>query len=301
MSQEEKRYGAISDDRGGFHFIGWTIEELASSSIYGNYTTELASELIEANQRIKDLESKCSLEGEKALRDSLESAWGSAMKRARQERDLLEIELIEVKEQLFKFLDRQVTAVESVEEDSEHYYFRTEVELKPAEVIQLYQNSQESDWVCDDDHEDILGHKNNLLVCLVKRPDGRFNLGYGYQTVAIVDQITSGKVTKVILKVSPEQYERDIQDAYEAGLMEREGPDELSETHIAAWHRIEDRQHKNAIGDQDLDNDIRTLMHALTVLRDRLAVRSEKLREQESKWKLPNEAEGEGPEPDPNV
>ena len=195
MSQEEKRYGAISDERGGFHFNGWTLAQLAEKHEYCNFTLILARELIEANQRIKDLESKCSLEGEKALKESLESAWGSAVKRARQERDLLELELNALKE------------------------------LR----------------------------------------------------------------------------EQELQDAYEAGLMQREGPDELSEEHTAAWHRIEDRQHKNAIGDRDLDNDIRILMHALTLLRDRLAVRSEKLREKESKWKLPKEAEGEGPEPDPNV
>lgn len=192
---EEKRYGAVSDDCGGFSFIGWTLSELAEKSAPTSFNQILAVELIEAKQRIKDLESKCSSEGEKALKESLESAWGLAMKRARQERDLVEVELTDLKA------------------------FR----------------------------------------------------------------------------------EQDLQDAYEAGLMQREGPDELSEEHTAAWYRIEDRQHKNAIGDQDLDNDIRILMHALTILRDRLAVRSEKLRQQESKWKLPNEAEGEGPEPDPNV
>jgi len=77
--------------------------------------------------------------------------------------------------------------------------------------------------------------------------------------------------------------EQDLQDAYEAGLMQREGPDELSEEHTAAWYRIEDRQHSNTIEDSSLDNDIRILMHALTLLRDRLAVRSEKV---EKLWTL---------------
>jgi hypothetical protein len=51
------------------------------------------------------------------------------------------------------------------------------------------------------------------------------------------------------------------QEAYESGLMQREGPAELSEDQQAAWHRLEDLMHTNALG--VVDGDVRILMHAL--------------------------------------
>ena len=61
-------------------------------------------------------------------------------------------------------------------------------ELKPAQVIDLFRSSIVDDWVQgDEDDEAGYSHRRNLLVTLSKREDGRFDLRFGYQTVAIVD------------------------------------------------------------------------------------------------------------------
>jgi hypothetical protein len=83
------------------------------------------------------------------------------------------------------------------------------------------------------------------------------------------------------LEQEAKRHESEVQDAYEEGLMQRDGPDELTEAQTAAWRRLEDLMHDNALG--AVDGDVRILMHALTHLRDRLAVRGEKIQELEAK------------------
>jgi hypothetical protein len=86
------------------------------------------------------------------------------------------------------------------------------------------------------------------------------------------------------LEAQEKAHEREKQDAYEQGLMQREGPDDLSEQQQGAWHRLEDRLQSNTCG--DLDSDIRILRHALTILRGRLAVRSEQIEDLRSRLEV---------------
>lgn len=116
-------------------------------------------------------------------------------------------------------------------------------------------------------------NKAPLLVCAECAKDFAH---YG----ARVEEMTQVEVLQAKIAgfdADAKNHEREKQDAYEQGMMQREGPDELSEKHQEAWHRLEDRMHSNTCG--ELDSDIRILMHALTILRGRLAVRSEKIQE----------------------
>jgi chromosome segregation ATPase len=116
-------------------------------------------------------------------------------------------------------------------------------------------------------------NKDPLLVCSECAKDFAH---YG----ARVEEMTQVEILRAKiagLEADAKNHERDKQEAYEQGMMQREGPDELSEKHQEAWHRLEDRMRSNTCG--ELDSDLHTLMHALTILRDRLAVRNEKIQE----------------------
>ena len=67
-------------------------------------------------------------------------------------------------------------------------YVPSSAELRPADVIRLFRASTAADWIRDEDDPEAIGFglRTNLLVSLWPRQDGRFDLRYGYQSVAIV-------------------------------------------------------------------------------------------------------------------
>jgi hypothetical protein len=67
-------------------------------------------------------------------------------------------------------------------------YVPSSAELRPTDVIQLFRESGPEDWIRDqeDPESNVYGLRTNLLVSLWPREDGRFDLRYGYQAVAIV-------------------------------------------------------------------------------------------------------------------
>lgn len=88
---------------------------------------------------------------------------------------------------------------------SEYVYGPAPGELRPDAVIQLFVDASPDDWTRDADMEDceVYGLKQNLLVSLWRRDDGKYDLRYGYQSVAIVGDIGSGRVDRAPLTIRP--------------------------------------------------------------------------------------------------
>ena len=85
-------------------------------------------------------------------------------------------------------------------------YVPSSAELQPADVVRLFRESTSADWLRDEDDPDApgLALRTNLLVSLWPRRDGRFDLRYGYQPVAIVAAPSGGASVELLdLAVQP--------------------------------------------------------------------------------------------------
>jgi hypothetical protein len=74
-------------------------------------------------------------------------------------------------------------------------------DLVPEEVITLFRHSEAADWIAgEDDDESAYGHRRNLLVTLWLVATNKYELRYGYQTVAFVTGI-GGSIDPLPLEV----------------------------------------------------------------------------------------------------
>jgi hypothetical protein len=79
-------------------------------------------------------------------------------------------------------------------------FLKGQNELSPEEVISVFKRSQPTDWIHEEGTYGTYGNCENLLVSLRSVSAEKFELRYGYQTVATVSRI-DGSVEPLDLEV----------------------------------------------------------------------------------------------------